>query len=117
MFVIKDIQFQQEIHGAKAAEVSLQIASQTLPYLRHGLNEESAAATAGIIYHLTSPDAVAITDRHNILAFIGKGSDHHKAGEPIITQSTKRAIQDGCLAVLHTQEERGCPVPGCPLTF
>ncbi|MDF2499542.1 MAG: ypdA 2 [Anaerosporomusa subterranea] len=115
MFVIKDIQFQQEVHGAKAAELSLQIASQTLPYLRHGLNVDSATATARIIYALTGADAVSITDRENILSFIGKGSDHHRAGEPILTQSTKRAIREGCLSVLHTHEERGCPVAGCPL--
>ena len=115
MFVIKDIQFQQEVHGAKAAELSLRIASQTLPYLRHGLNVESASATANIIYQLTGTDAVSITDRDNILAFIGKGSDHHRAGEPIITQSTKRAIQEDCLSVLRSHEERGCPVAGCPL--
>jgi two-component system sensor histidine kinase LytS len=115
MFVIKDIQFQQEVHGAKAAELSLQIASQTLPYLRHGLNVQSAAATAKIIYELTGADAVSITDRENILSFIGKGSDHHRAGEPILTQSTKRAVSEGCLSVLRTHEERGCPVAGCPL--
>lgn len=115
MFVIKDIQFQQEVHGAKAAELSLRIASQTLPYLRHGLNQESAAQTAQIIYALAGVDAVSITNRTHVLAFVGKGSDHHRNGDPILTQSTKQAISEGCLSVLRTSEERGCPVVGCPL--
>ncbi|SMC69972.1 LytS/YhcK type 5TM receptor domain-containing protein [Sporomusa malonica] len=115
MLIIKDIQSQQEAHAAKAAELSLRTASKTLPYLRHGLNSRSATETANIIYELTKVDAVSITDREKILAYIGKGSDHHRAGEPILTQSTKRAVAEGTLAVIHTHEERGCPVPDCPL--
>lgn len=116
MFIIKDIQLQQQAHAAKAAELSLQIASQTLPYLRHGLNTQSAAATVKIIFELINVEAVSITDREKVLAYIGKGADHHRAGEPIITQSTKRAIDECSLSVLHTHEDRGCPVPGCPLS-
>lgn len=115
MFVIKDLQFQQEAHGAKAADLSLRIASRTLPFLRHGLTIQSARETAKIIYELTKVDAVCITDREFVLAHIGKGSDHHKTGEPILTQSTKHAISDQSLTVLHTPEERGCPFPDCPL--
>lgn len=116
MLIIKDIQSQQEAHGAKAAELSLRTASKTLPYLRQGLNIWSATETAKIIYELTKVDAVSITDREKILAFIGKGADHHRTGEPILTQSTKRAVAEGALAVLRTHEERGCPVPDCPLS-
>jgi two-component system sensor histidine kinase LytS len=115
MFIIKDIQIQQEVHGAKAAELSLRIASQTLPYLRHGLNIQSATETAKIIFDLTNVDAVSITDKEKVLAFIGQGSDHHKAGEPILTQSTRRALTEGSLSLLRTLEDRGCPVPDCPL--
>lgn len=115
MFIIKDIQSQQEVHGAKAAELSLRIASKTLPYLRQGLNISSATETAKIIFELTRVDAVSITDREKILAFVGSGSDHHRAGEPILTQSTRRAVAEGTIAVIHTTEERGCPVPDCPL--
>ena len=115
MFIIKDIQLQQEVHGAKAADLSLAIASRTLPYLRHGLNLKSAEETAKIIFLLTKVDAVSITDREQVLAFVGKGDDHHKAGEPILTESTKRTIDNACLSVIRTQEDRGCPVPDCPL--
>lgn len=116
MFIIKDIQSQQEAHGAKSAELALRIASQTLPYLRQGLNIRSATETANIIYELTKAYAISITDKEKILAYIGKGSDHHRAGEPILTQATKRTITNGTLSVLRTHEDRGCPIPGCPLS-
>lgn len=115
MFIIKDIQFQQEASSAKSAELALQIASLTLPYLRQGLNRESAAATAEIIHRLTKLDAVSITDQTTVLAFVGLGSDHHQAGEPLCTESTKQTLAGGQVTVLHNSVERGCPVANCPL--
>ena len=115
MFIIKDIQFQQEASSAKSAELALQIASLTLPYLRQGLNQESAAATADIIYRLTKSDAVSITDQTTVLAFVGAGSDHHLVGEPFCTESTKQTLADGQVTILQNSQERGCPVPHCPL--
>lgn len=113
--IIKDIQALREAHSADAAELSLEIASQTLPYLRQGLNEASAARTAHIIRELTGIDSVSITDTRNVLAFVGAGDDHHKAGEPIMTQSTRKAIREKRLVVLYTPEDRGCPVANCQL--
>ncbi len=115
IIIIKDIQRSRESHSADAAELALEIASRTLPYLRQGLNKASAAKTAQIIYELTKVDSVSITDAENVLAFIGAGDDHHRVGEPMITQSTRKAVQEKRLQVLYTPEERGCPVPDCPL--
>ena len=115
IIIIKDIQTSRESHSADAAELSLEIASRTLPYLRQGLNETSAAKTACIIKELTGVDSVSITDTKNVLAFVGLGDDHHKVGQPILTQSTRKAIKEKRLVVLYTAEDRGCPVPDCPL--
>ena len=115
IIIIKDIQSSRESHSADAAELSLEIASQTLPYLRQGLTEASAIKTARIIFELTKVDSVSITDATHILAFVGAGDDHHRVGEPIMTQSTRKSIQEKRLVVLYTPEERGCPVPDCPL--
>lgn len=115
MFIIKDIQSQQEAHSAKAAELALKIASKTLPHLRHGLHIDSATETAKIVHELTKADAVAISDKEKVLGFVGKGAEHHRVGEPILTESTKRVNAEGVLTVLHSHEERGCPVPDCPL--
>ena len=115
IIIIKDIQTSRESHSADAAELSLEIASRTLPYLRQGLNETSAAKTACIIKELTGVDSVSITDTKNVLAFVGLGDDHHKVGQPILTQSTRKAIKEKRLVVLYTAEDRGCPVQDCPL--
>jgi len=115
VLILKDLQSQLDLSGAKAAQLSLDIASRTLGYLRHGLTVESAQKTAAIIYDLTKADAVAITDKEKILAFIGEGSDHHVVGQPIISQSTKQVLASGKLAIFHTAAEQGCAVPDCPL--
>lgn len=115
IIIIKDIQTARESHGAEAAELSLEIASRTLPFLRQGLNETSADKTARIIYELTKVDSVSITDAQNVLAFVGAGDDHHRVGEPLMTESTRRAIRDKRLVAFHTPDERGCPVADCPL--
>lgn len=51
---------------------SLQIANETLPFMRRGLNEETAQKTAEIIKKISEVAAVAITDREKVLAYIGE---------------------------------------------
>ncbi len=115
IIIIQDLRKARETHSAKAAELSLEIASRTLPFLRHGLTPASAQKTAGIIYELTGMDAVCITDRDQVLAFIGVGDDHHAPGQPISTASTRRVLEEQRLIVLDTLADRGCTNPGCPL--
>lgn len=115
MLITENIKSEQDNYGANAAELSLEIASRTLPYLRHGLTTESAQKTAEIIFNLTKVASVSITNREVVLAYIGLGDDHHKVGEPIMTSSTKRTISEGQVLISSSLEERGCPVPNCPL--
>jgi len=96
-------------------DYTLQIANETLPFLRRGLNEETAAKTAGIIKRISQVAAVAITDREKILAFIGSGDDHHKAGGSILTEATKEALFSGELKILNNPHYLECPFPDCPL--
>ncbi len=115
IIIIEDLQKTRETHSAQAAELSLEIASRTLPYLRQGLTPASAQRTAEIIHELTKMDAVCITDREKILAFVGRGDDHHRAGQPISTASTRRVLDEQRLIVLNTVADRGCADPDCPL--
>jgi two-component system sensor histidine kinase LytS len=115
IMIIQDLQKSRNTQSAQAAELSLEIASKTLPYLRHGLTPESAQKTAEIVYELTKVDSVAITDKEKILACIGLGSDHHKVGESILTSSTKKVLENPQLLILNTAEDRGCAVENCPL--
>ncbi len=94
---------------------TLQIANETLPYLRRGLNEETAQKTAEIILKISEVSAVAITDREKVLAYIGEGSDHHQAGGPIVTYATKQAISTGELIIVKDKKGLNCPEKGCPL--
>jgi len=94
---------------------TLQIASQTLPYMRRGLNEETARKTAEIIQKIADVAAVAVTDHERVLAYIGTGSDHHKAGGPIITEATRDVLCTGELKIVQDSRELNCPMKDCPL--
>ncbi len=94
---------------------TLQIANETLPFLRRGLNEETAQKTAEIILKISDVSAVAITDREKVLAYIGECSDHHKAGGPIITHATKQAVAAGELIIIKDKKGLQCPEKGCTL--
>jgi two-component system, LytTR family, sensor histidine kinase LytS len=93
LVIINLIAVEQDIYGAKAAQLSLAIASRTLPYLRQGLTAESAQITARTIYELTKVDAVSITDKEHIIALIGESAKHYKTGDPIVEQVIKQAIE------------------------
>ena len=113
VLILKDMQLQSELTGARSAQLSLSIADQTLTWLRNGLSEASAQKAAEIIYQLTHADAVAITNRQNILAFIGIGSDHHRAGSSILSDITLQALQTGKTVIFRDGPH--CPAPDCPL--
>ncbi len=115
LFIINWIAAEQDIYGARAAQLSLEIASRTLPYLRLGFNTHSATVTAQIIYELTEADAVSVTGRYKRLAFVGQGAEHHRPGEPILSTAVKDAIADKTIKIINTPADRGCPYPACPL--
>lgn len=94
---------------------TLRIASETLPYMRRGLNEETSRKTAEIIRKIADVAAVAVTDHERVLAYMGAGSDHHKAGGPIITEATKDVLNSGEVKVVHDSRELNCPMKDCPL--
>ncbi|WP_449449358.1 histidine kinase, partial [Streptococcus suis] len=54
-------------------------------------------------------------NRHDILAHVGAGSDHHIPKKEIITHLSKAVLQTGELKEVHTKEEIGCTHPHCPL--
>jgi len=104
-----------EYTQALQARVTLEIATDTLPFLRTGFSPDSARETAKSIRERTGAAAVAITDATSALAFIGEGEDHHLAPGPIMTDGTKQVLREGRVQVLRNRQEIGCPVEGCPL--
>lgn len=115
-FVILQSVMQREQEAvARFAHTALAIADRTLPYFRHGLTEDSAQHTARIIHEMTGVSAVALTDSRIILAFVGKGADHHIAGAPLQTEVTQAVIREGKSYVAENKEKIGCSQPHCPL--
>jgi two-component system, LytTR family, sensor histidine kinase LytS len=94
----------------------LDLLVEALPHLRGGLGSESARFTAGLLYDNLGLDACAVVDTHQVLAYVGRGEDHHLIGGPALTGLTHRAMATGLAFTARTREEIGCPVPGCPLT-
>ncbi len=94
-------------------EGTMDFAEQTLPYFREGLDSESAMIVAEIIKDIANIPAVAITDRKNVLAFIGEGCDKHPVGGPIRTQATLDAIADGEMHIIGNKAEFNCKLENC----
>lgn len=78
---------------ALQSHVILDIANESLAYMRQGLTEDTAREVCRIILNQTEVAAVAITDQEAVLGFAGIGENHHSAGGPILTRATSEAIQ------------------------
>lgn len=105
----------QERVAANQARATLNITNLILPHLRQGLNEYSANKIATIIMESLDVAAVAITDKKKILAHVGIGSDHHHAGNPLLTKATLNAINSGEINISNKRQEIGCKNPKCKL--
>jgi len=113
--ILENIYNEQERIAAGQAEKVLNIANLTLPYFRQGLKEEIAKKVVEIIYNDVDIAAVSITNREKILAHIGKGSDHHQAGEHIGTRATKEVLAGGKHRIIRKKGEICCANGNCPL--
>lgn len=93
----------------------MSLVQQTLPHMRLGLSEETARRTVQLLHDSMRLEAVGITDRERLLAFVGPGSDHHRPGSPVHSEVTRRAIATGEIAVAATRAEVNCDAADCPL--
>jgi two-component system sensor histidine kinase LytS len=112
--ILENVMRAQEKVEGSAARLTLKIASNTITFLRKGLNPKSAKETAQIIFETSNTlAAVAITDCEKVLAFVGTGADHHSSS--INTTSTKLSIASGEYTIYQNRREIGCPRHDCPL--
>lgn len=114
LLIVKTAMASQEMEGAKQSRKALDIATQTLPYLRQGLDERSAQATVKIIYNSGGYDAVAVTDREHVLAFVGAEANHH-ANKIGLTRSTRHVLASGDMYIAQHPSEIGCDHYHCKL--
>jgi two-component system sensor histidine kinase LytS len=92
----------------------LELLTATLPELRRGLSETAARTLAYELFEKLGFGAVAVTDRHHVLAFVGAGADHHAAGDAPIRPVYEALAQDRpLLAPLGLRVE--CGHAACPL--
>lgn len=116
MVIIKTAMDAQEKIGAEQSHKALDIANKTLPYLRRGLNAESAQQTAHIILAAAGYDAVAITDTDRVLAFDGAESGHHAPpANTSLTTATRQVLATGQMQIAQNKATIGCSSPNCRL--
>lgn len=103
--------------AAATSAKALRIAERTLGPLARGFDRAVAGELASIIQEETGVGAVAITDTETVLAFVGRGADHHRPGLPIASPLTRGAIERHEVVFADGEHEHyRCAVsPDCPL--
>ncbi|WP_078427986.1 LytS/YhcK type 5TM receptor domain-containing protein [Alkalihalobacterium alkalinitrilicum] len=114
ILIIRNVIHEEEKMGSLQAQKALRLADLTLNYLRKGLTERSAQKTSEILLKEINVDAVSVTNKENVLAFVGVGVDHHLSNQEIKTEATKRVLKDGEL-VIAKPDEIQCNSKSCPL--
>lgn len=114
LVIIRNVLNEEEKIGALQTQKALRLAELTLTHLRKGLSAESAREACFILYRDVQASAVSITDHEKILAHVGLADDHHKALTPILTDVTKKVIQEGRLIVAG-HDQIHCSHLHCPL--
>ncbi len=92
---------------------TLKIANETLPILRGGLTEVSAQQIAEIIQKITEVPAVAVTNKEQVLSYLGAGCEKHQPGDQILTEATKEVIRTGHHKVVRTSKQLNCTIQNC----
>ncbi|MBU8879650.1 sensor histidine kinase [Bacillus sp. FJAT-29790] len=115
MFIIKSIMHEEVRARANQTNLAFQIADQTLPFFRQGLNTHSCKEISEIMLKLTHADAVSITNDHQVLAHVGIASDHHIPKEKLATGLTRKVLESGKIAIVKTKEDIFCSHRICPL--
>ena len=114
ILIIRNVIHEEERMGSIQAQKALKLADLTLKYLRNGLTEKSAHATCEILLKEINIDAVSVTNKEKVLAFVGISAEHHLKDEEIKTEATKRVLRNGQLVIANSNEIR-CLVPNCQL--
>ena len=98
----------QDIHvRANTNNRTLDLASQTVTFMREGLSQESAQAVCDLLLTAVTACSVAITNRTMILGFSGVDRKNHEQGTPIQTVVTLDTLEDGQTRVVETANALG----------
>ncbi|WP_329493914.1 sensor histidine kinase [Kitasatospora herbaricolor] len=89
---------------------TLHTASLAAPPLRAGLTEDTARKATRQLRSLLGTEALCLTDRDTVLAWDGRGADHHP---PRVMGRITSVLDSGCSQSVFT----GCDDPECPLRW
>jgi two-component system sensor histidine kinase LytS len=92
---------------AAQANETLELVSNTLPYMQQGLSVESAQGVCDLLLPASDAQAVGISDKQNILGYAGLEKEFHRVGGPVNTEFTAKVVEDGQMHLLLTPEENG----------
>ena len=95
---------------ANQTNLAFKIADLTLPYFRQGLTIQSCKEISKIMLKLTTADAVAITEHHQVLAHVGAASDHHIPENKPVTGLTKNVLESGKISLATTRKKSSVPI-------
>lgn len=99
LLIVQQIYNENDAAAALKAQMALDIANKTVPFLKKGLNNETATAACQIICDITRFKAVAITDEEKVLALAGEEGLYDRVGTQISTEITRRCLHTGNMQV------------------
>ncbi|RST73098.1 sensor histidine kinase [Siminovitchia acidinfaciens] len=106
---------EQEREAALETRRALLIAEDALPHLKKESQFDMAQGIAELLFKRLKVAAVSVSNREQVLAYVGLGSDHHKQGDPLQTRLSHEVIQTGKLKVAYSQDHIYCTHDKCPL--
>ncbi len=115
--IIRDQKRMYDKFGVMFSARALKVAEKTLGLLSRGFDQKTATLIAKVIFEETGVGAVAISNCEKIIAFVGLGSDHHRAGGPVqspecaIAMREKRVVfADGVQHKFRCMISSSCPL-------
>ncbi|HEJ1073394.1 sensor histidine kinase [Serratia ureilytica] len=108
VLLVQSVEDEKEVIAARQAKLALDIAHKTLPYFRK-INSESLATICDIIRQDIRADAVAITDTHQVLAYVGVGREAYPIGREGLSRVTRESIRHGKIIIKNNLENPAAP--------
>ncbi|MGK2694969.1 LytS/YhcK type 5TM receptor domain-containing protein [Serratia surfactantfaciens] len=108
VLLVQSVEDEKEVIAARQAKLALDIAHKTLPYFRN-INSESLATICDIIRQDIRADAVAITDPHQVLAYVGVGREAYPIGREGLSRVTRESIRHGKIIIKNNLENPAAP--------
>ncbi|MBS6438636.1 MAG: sensor histidine kinase [Pantoea sp.] len=103
VLLVQSVEGEKEAIAARQAKLALEIANKTLPLFRD-VNSDSLRRICTIICDDINADAVAITNKTHILAYVGYGEQNYQNGDDGISPTTAQAMATGKIIIKNNDE-------------